>query len=151
MLIYITTFAMSQNCKMQGCKRYWVNGLNCILRIIGIVEKELHYLFITSSSSHFFNKADFEQYLLSPRPNFFSRWNALELGQYFWVFWILGFNDLPACNKSIGIFQLTLYLSGYFYTRERCKFAPLSKNQLVRDRNNFKTFYLLKLFFLKFF
>ena len=29
----------------------------------GIVEKGLGYLFITSSSSHFFNKTDFEQYL----------------------------------------------------------------------------------------
>ena len=39
------------------------NGLNCIFAYKGIGEKYLWYLFITSSSSHFFNKTDFEQYL----------------------------------------------------------------------------------------
>ena len=33
------------------------------LRLSGIVEKGLGHLIITSSSSHFFNKVDFEQYL----------------------------------------------------------------------------------------
>ena len=35
------------------------------LRIKEIVENGFGHLFITSSSSHFFNKTDFEQYLLS--------------------------------------------------------------------------------------
>ena len=35
----------------------------------GIVEKGLGHLFITASSSHFFNKADFKQYLLTITKN----------------------------------------------------------------------------------
>ena len=36
---------------------------NVFLQIKGIVEKDLGHLFITSSSSHFFNKTNFERYL----------------------------------------------------------------------------------------
>ena len=41
------------------------NGLNRTSRIRGIVEKGLGHLFITSNSSHFFNKTDFEQCLFN--------------------------------------------------------------------------------------
>ena len=41
------------------------NGLNRIFVKKGIVEKGLEYLFITSSSSHFFNKTDLEQCLFN--------------------------------------------------------------------------------------
>ena len=36
-------------------------------RMKGIGEKDLEHLFITSSSSHFFNKTDFEQYLFEDK------------------------------------------------------------------------------------
>ena len=36
-----------------------------VLQIKKIVEKGLRHLFVTSSSSHFFNKTDFEQYLFN--------------------------------------------------------------------------------------
>ena len=40
------------------------NRLNLFLQIRGIVEKDLGYLFITSSSCHFFKKTVLEQYLI---------------------------------------------------------------------------------------
>ena len=58
-------FIMSQNCEC------WVdidtesNGLNRIFVNKGNWEKGLGYLFVTSNSSHFFNKTDFEQYLFN--------------------------------------------------------------------------------------
>ena len=48
------------------------NGLNPFLRIRGIVEQGWEQLFIISSSSHFFNKTDFEQYLVNEHCRVFS-------------------------------------------------------------------------------
>ena len=39
------------------------NGVNLLSQIRGIVENSLGHLFITSSSSHFFNKTDLELYI----------------------------------------------------------------------------------------
>ena len=51
---------------MQGCNGTESNGLNRILANKEIVGKCWAPFFsITSSSSHFFNKTDFEKYLLS--------------------------------------------------------------------------------------
>ena len=41
------------------------NGVNSIFSNKGIREKYLGHFFVTSSSSHFFNKIDFEQYLFN--------------------------------------------------------------------------------------
>ena len=41
------------------------NGLNLFSRKMGIVEQGLEQLFVTSSSSYFFNKTDLEQYLFN--------------------------------------------------------------------------------------
>ena len=39
------------------------NDFNLFLQIRGIAEQDMGHFFITSSSSHFLNKTDFEQYL----------------------------------------------------------------------------------------
>ena len=65
-LIYSTPFVMSQNCKKQGCRWYGVKRIKTYFREegkFGIVEEGLGHLFITSTSSYFFNKTDFEQSL----------------------------------------------------------------------------------------
>ena len=55
---------MSLNCKMQVCQWNGVKRIKIVFsQISGIVEKDFGYLFITSSSSHFFNKTDAKQYL----------------------------------------------------------------------------------------
>ena len=59
-------FLMSQKFKMQGCQWYGVKWIKSIFANKGIVEQGLRQLFITSSGSYFFHKADLEQnrYLL---------------------------------------------------------------------------------------
>ena len=54
---------MSQNCEMRGCQWQEVKRIKVFAKN-KIVEKGLGHLFITSRCSHFFNKIDFEQYLL---------------------------------------------------------------------------------------
>ena len=49
------------------------SGLNLFLRIRGTVKKGLWHLLITSSSSHFFNKTDLEQYLFKTARSKFMR------------------------------------------------------------------------------
>ena len=51
---------MLRNSEKQGCQWY---GLNLFVRIRGIAHQGFGHLFITSSSSHFFNKTHHEQYL----------------------------------------------------------------------------------------
>ena len=54
-------FVMSQNCEMQVGNGTESNGLTRIFaNYKGNLEKGLGHLFITSSSSHFFDKTDFE-------------------------------------------------------------------------------------------
>ena len=48
--------------KCKVCNGTELNGLNCIFANMGNCGKSLGHLFITSSSSYFFNKNDFEQY-----------------------------------------------------------------------------------------
>ena len=50
------------------------NGLNLIFENKGNEKKGLGHLFITSSSSHFFNKTDFEQYLFKRAVRTFPIW-----------------------------------------------------------------------------
>ena len=63
---------MSQNFEMQGCLWYESNGLNLILQTREIVRKGLGHVFITSSSSHFFNQSYVKPYLFKfgPGPAF---------------------------------------------------------------------------------
>ena len=64
-------FLMSQNFETQVANNTESQGINQFLRIKEIVEQGLGHLFIASSSSHFFNKTDFERYLLKKlRPNY---------------------------------------------------------------------------------
>ena len=56
---------MLQNCVCRVDSGTELNGLNHISQIKKIVEKSLGHLFITSNSSHFFNKTDFMQYLFN--------------------------------------------------------------------------------------
>ena len=58
-LMYNTLFVMSQNCKMQGCQWYGVKRIKSIFPKKGNVGKGFEHHFITSSSSHVFNKTDF--------------------------------------------------------------------------------------------
>ena len=55
---------------MQGRQWYGIKRIKLYFRELGIVEKGLGHVFITSSSSHFFNKTDFEQYLFG--------WNRMQ-------------------------------------------------------------------------
>ena len=66
-------FLMSRNFETQVANNTESQGINQFLRIKEIVEQGLGHLFIASSSSHFFNKTDFERYLLKKlklRPNY---------------------------------------------------------------------------------
>ena len=56
-------FLMSRKLETQGCQRYVVKRIKStvFLRIWGIVELGLGHLFITSSSTHLFNKIHHEQ------------------------------------------------------------------------------------------
>ena len=45
---------------MQDSQWYESNGLNCVFANKGNRRKSLRHLFITKSSSHFFNKTDFK-------------------------------------------------------------------------------------------
>ena len=62
-LIYSMPFVMSQNQKMQGCQRYGVQRIKAFFANKKSSEKGLGHLFIASSSSHFFKKTVFKQYL----------------------------------------------------------------------------------------
>ena len=53
------------------------NGLNVFLRIWGIVEQDLGHLFITSGSSHFFNKTSLKRNYFKPRLKTSSGKNCL--------------------------------------------------------------------------
>ena len=68
-LIYSTPFVMSQNCKKQGCQWYVVKRIKTYFRIVENAGRGLGHLFIISSSSHFFNKTNFKQYLLTITKN----------------------------------------------------------------------------------
>ena len=57
------TFLRSRNSKRKVFNGTESNGLNLLSQIRGIVENGLGHLFITSSSSHFFNKTDLELYI----------------------------------------------------------------------------------------
>ena len=50
------------------------NGLNHTFACKGIVEKSLGHMFITSSSSYFFNKIDFEHYLFNEKHQIIQHW-----------------------------------------------------------------------------
>ena len=58
-------FLMLRKLETQGCQRYVVKRIKStvFLRIWGIVELGLGHLFVTSSSTHLFNKTDHEQCL----------------------------------------------------------------------------------------
>ena len=64
-LVYSKPCVMSQNCKMQNCQWYRENKLNHIFANMEVEEfwKKVWGTSPTSSSSHFFNKTNFEQYL----------------------------------------------------------------------------------------
>ena len=49
---------------MQDYQRYGVKQIKFIFADKEIVKQDFRLLFITSSSTHFFNKINFEQYLL---------------------------------------------------------------------------------------
>ena len=55
-------FVMSQNCECRVYNRTELNELHRIFVNKGSCEKTFGHLLITSNSSHFFNKTDFEQY-----------------------------------------------------------------------------------------
>ena len=76
-LICSTTFVMSQNCEKQGCQWCVVKQTKKCFRIVEIVEKGMGHLLITASCSHFFNKTDFEQYLLTVTKNIRIKINCL--------------------------------------------------------------------------
>ena len=64
-----------------------------------MVEKGLGHLFITSNSSHFFNKTDFEQYLFQSKFDFHSNFDT-------WYEHVILFQILMPCW-----FELILSLS----------------------------------------
>ena len=56
-------FLMARNFETQGCQWYRLTQIRSIFADKGNNGTRLQHLFITSSSSHFFNKPDVEQYL----------------------------------------------------------------------------------------
>ena len=57
-------FLMLKKFETQGCQWYRVKGIKSIFADRGSSGKRLGLFFITSSSPHFFNKTNFELYLL---------------------------------------------------------------------------------------
>ena len=68
-------FLMSRKFETQGCPWYGAKWIKSIFADRGILEQGLGHLLITSTSSHFFNKTDLEQYLF----------NYISLYDYFMV------------------------------------------------------------------
>ena len=58
-------FVMSQNCECRVENSTESNELNRIFANKGNRGKRFGVLFVTSNSSHFFNRNDFEQYLFN--------------------------------------------------------------------------------------
>ena len=60
-------FIMSQNCECRVDNGTELNELNRLFADKGNCGKRFGHLFVISSSFHFFNKTDFEQYLFNEK------------------------------------------------------------------------------------
>ena len=81
---------MTQNFETQGCQWYGVKKIKFIF-----ADKENSgtsfraHLFITSSSSYFFNKTDFKRYRFKVRAGFeVGSWLELDLVQQYFHFYV---------------------------------------------------------------
>ena len=122
---------MSQNCEMQGCQWYVWNQ-NALKSIFAKKGNGLWHLFITSNSTHFFNKTDFEQYLFKKK----THWTDSSFStNYSWLVSLLPVSqtNLSATSQKLINYRCHLYASLYlhFYlpgnSRDLGTFRSLSK------------------------
>ena len=97
------------------------NELNQFSRTMGIAEQGLRHLFITASSCHFFDKTDFEQYLLFNSLNHYKDLRSTTLSRSSMLFCkILILQVLRPTSNKIQLLHPPLKVISLKKTQSSC-------------------------------